>query len=112
MEPLDILSAVLARLRASLRCVVGLVCSVAAAAAAADDLDDVLVSAAADDLDGVLGSAAAAAAADDLDDVLKSRCCSFLLSVSADFLFSGSVRMLIYSSAFMRSEILRSMCLA
>ena len=66
MEPLDV------RLRASLRCVVDLVCGVEAAAAA-DDLDDVLVSAAAaDDLDDVLGSAAAAVAADDLDDVLES----------------------------------------
>ena len=81
------------------------------AAAAADDLDDVLVSAAADDLDDVLGSAAAAAA-DDLDDVLESRCCGFLLSFSAGFLFSGSVRMLACSSAFMRSETLRLMCLA
>ena len=74
MEPLDVPTAVAARLRASLRCVVDLVCGVAAVAAA-DDLDDVLMSAAAaaDDLDDVLGSAAAAVAADDLDDVLESR---------------------------------------
>ena len=109
MEPLDVPTAVAARLRASLRCVVDLVCGVAAAAAA-DDLDDVLVSAAADDLDDVLGSAAAAA--DDLDDALESRCCGFLLGFSAGFLFSGSVRMLSCSSAFMRSETLRSICLA
>ena len=102
MEPLDV------RLRASLRCVVDLVCGVEAAAAA-DDLDDVLVSAAEDDLDDVL---AAAAAADDLDDVLESRCCGFLLSFSAGFLFSGSVRMLACSSVIMRSKISRSMCLS
>ena len=77
------------------------------AAAAADDLDDVLVSAAADDLDDVLVSVAA----DDLDDVLVSRCCGFLLSFSAGILFSDSVRVLSCSSAFMRSEILRSICL-
>ena len=73
MEPLDVPTAVAARLRASLRCVVDLVCGVAAA----DDLVDILGSAAAavaaDDLDDVLGSAAAAVAADDLDDVLESR---------------------------------------
>ena len=114
MEPLtvglvDVLSAAAARLRASLRCVDDLVGGVSAAA---DDLDGVLVTAAAaaDDLDDVL--VAAAAAADDLDDVLVLSCCGFLMSFSAGVLFSGSVRMLVYSSAFMRSETLRSMCLA
>ena len=100
MEPLtvelvDVLSAAAARPRASLRSVDDLVGGVSAAA---DDLDDVLVT--------------ASAAADDLDDVLVLGCCGVLLSFSVDVLFSGSVRMLVCSSAFMRSETLRSKCLA